>query len=1117
MIKTKEQVGGKEEVDDDVGPCNVLDTFTVSDYEEVLKLINKINDVSNKDSKFEEIYEKYSNILSKYQEQPHLLDNHIGKFVEILLEYLEIYKEQEKRLYNCDIYNCVYKFLYRLSAVRTYKVFVKFLPHELSYLDYVINMLEEQRLGDVENWETRYILLLWLSILILNPFDLSRLDTYDLSATPGGDGSVEAQETMNKTKKMYRIYEICRINFEVHDSCTAVAAFLCGKYLIRKDIQKIFLNKFIDYTVDESVTANKYTALLITSSILKHGKRDDMLQFAHKLLKFTIDFSYKNENAILNYQISMKIIQRIGLLLLPPRLASWRYKRGSRSLVANLNAANKGNDSANDSSQHVNNYENITETDVDENIFVPDEIEEIIEELLKGLKKDSTKIRWSAAKGIGRITNRLPKSMGDEVVGSVVEILNPLEQADAWHGSCLALAELAKRGLLLPYRLPNLVPLLLQALCYDEIKGYMSVGQNIRDAACYMSWAFARAYNPTDLQPFVEQMAAALITTTVFDREINCRRAAAAAFQESVGRLGNFPHGIDILTEADFFSVGLRTNAFLNLSHFIANFSEYKYVLIDHLVEKKINHWDTAIRELAAKSLNRLAERAPEYMADNVLPSLLEKTDSININVRHGAVIAIGEIILALKQIVTFQLNEKLIQEITMLIAKFQNRDQFRGMSGELMKQCCTDFIKNCSAAAIPASTECIDGWQILLDKCITNKSEVIRERAVEALANLCDSYYSNSDRVEANCTLIDKYLKELDNAKYNEDERMGYALAIGSLPKFMLKPKLEKIIKELCEKSIFPEDSNPNLAITFFSASRRDCIKSLSRIVNTIGFEEDDGNDIRVYLEFLFNAFLKGLDEYVIDKHGDIGSWVREAAMTALYNLIIKCPKNLLQAQIINSAMLGLFKQGCEKIDKIRSISGKILSQLIHSPPPSEIPHIQQHSALKEIFPKDCSKIAWYFAVETIPFFCELLSLPEYSFKVMLGLVSSIGGPNILSEQIIGLLIRYLRKHPEHLERIGGDVTKSYQVAFLDKRQTITSLEFMGRILSSGAFDKLIDDENSEFTNEIYRIANMEKLLVKNIPRIYREIDIYVALVRVSNFSFSINNDSKMIHFFIF
>ena len=41
------------------------------------------------------------------------------------------------------------------------------------------------------------------------------------------------------------------------------------------------------------------------------------------------------------------------------------------------------------------------------------------------------------------------------------------------------------------------------------------------------------------------------------------RRAAASAFQECVGRLGNFPHGIDILGVANYFSVGNINSAYL--------------------------------------------------------------------------------------------------------------------------------------------------------------------------------------------------------------------------------------------------------------------------------------------------------------------------------------------------------------------------------------------------------------------------------------------------------------------------------------------------------------------------------------------------------------------------
>lgn len=52
--------------------------------------------------------------------------------------------------------------------------------------------------------------------------------------------------------------------------------------------------------------------------------------------------------------------------------------------------------------------------------------------------------RWSAAKGIGRVTGRLPKELADEVVCSILELFTPRESDNAWHGGCLALAELGK-------------------------------------------------------------------------------------------------------------------------------------------------------------------------------------------------------------------------------------------------------------------------------------------------------------------------------------------------------------------------------------------------------------------------------------------------------------------------------------------------------------------------------------------------------------------------------------------------------------------------------------------------------------------------------------------------
>lgn len=83
---------------------------------------------------------------------------------------------------------------------------------------------------------------------------------------------------------------------------------------------------------------------------------------------------------------------------------------------------------------------------------------------------------------------------------------------------------------------------------FDVRRGQSSVGSHVRDAACYTYWAFARAYAPSILKPFVPELSRSIVLAFLFDREVNCRRAASAAFQECVGRQGaNVSHDCVIL------------------------------------------------------------------------------------------------------------------------------------------------------------------------------------------------------------------------------------------------------------------------------------------------------------------------------------------------------------------------------------------------------------------------------------------------------------------------------------------------------------------------------------------------------------------------------------------
>nr|XP_054763755.1 tubulin-specific chaperone D-like [Lytechinus pictus] len=405
-----------------------------------------------------------------------------------------------------------------------------------------------------------------------------------------GDQQIKNLPTMD------RILNVAKVYLGMSDKCRDAAAFLVSRFLTRHDVKQMRLPEFLDWCLQTLTSEGKKGTipsilkmagvLSVLAQLFKLGKRSDILQYAPVVLRVSVECDLSNHNNTPIRKLSMKLVQRLGLTFLPSRVMKWRYQRGSRSLADNLQPASAPAGIA--SKTTISNEDDYD----DENYDIPEEIEDVIEQLLTGLKDKDTIVRWSAAKGIGRLTGRLPQELADQVVGSALELFSMRETDGAWHGSCLALAELGRRGLLLPARLPEVIPVVRKALAYDVKKGTFSVGAHVRDSACYVCWSFARAYDPDVITPYVNEIAAALLITTVFDREVNCRRAASAAFQENVGRQGTFPHGIDIVTTADYFAVGNRTNTYLNISSYLADFDEYTLPLIDHLYQVKVGHWD---------------------------------------------------------------------------------------------------------------------------------------------------------------------------------------------------------------------------------------------------------------------------------------------------------------------------------------------------------------------------------------------------------------------------------------------------------------------------------------------------------------------------------------------
>ena len=93
------------------------------------------------------------------------------------------------------------------------------------------------------------------------------------------------------------------------------------------------------------------------------------------------------------------------------------------------------------------------------------QLEIVLDAILKALRDCDTAIRWSAAKGVGRVASRLPKNLAEDVVRSILMFnFDDLSGHAAWHGGCLAIAELARRGYLAVDVLPEVVVILKKVL-----------------------------------------------------------------------------------------------------------------------------------------------------------------------------------------------------------------------------------------------------------------------------------------------------------------------------------------------------------------------------------------------------------------------------------------------------------------------------------------------------------------------------------------------------------------------------------------------------------------------------------------------------------------------------
>ncbi|KAF8083932.1 hypothetical protein N665_0744s0007 [Sinapis alba] len=542
-VKLEEE---EEEDDEHDSKERVLQRYFLQEWNLVKSLLDDI--VSNGRVVVPSSVHKIQSIMDKYQEQGQLVEPYLESIVSPLMLIIrskaaELDTRSDEIL---EIIKPICIIIYTLVTVCGYKSVIKFFPHQVSDLELAVLLLEKchstasvssLRQESTGEMEAKCVTLLWLSILVLVPFDISSVDTSIAEDESFGVGDI--------APLVLKILGFCKDYLCSSGPMRRISGLLLSKLLTRPDMGKAFTS-FVEWTDEvlsfkEDSVVNHFRLLGVMealAAIFKTASRKVLLDVLPTVLNNVTVLSKSSAatRSPLLRKYLIKLTQRIGLVCLPHRLPSWRYVARTASLSENISTGPNQRLAPDHAGAAVSQPESPDDQE-DEDMDVPEILEEIIEMLLSGLRDTDTVVRWSAAKGIGRVSSRLTSVLSEEVLSSVLELFSPGEGDGSWHGGCLALAELARRGLLLPRSFPQVVPIIVKALHYDVRRGPHSVGSHVRDAAAYVCWAFGRAYYHKDMKNVLDQLAPDLLIVGSFDREVNCRRAAAAAFQENVGRL----------------------------------------------------------------------------------------------------------------------------------------------------------------------------------------------------------------------------------------------------------------------------------------------------------------------------------------------------------------------------------------------------------------------------------------------------------------------------------------------------------------------------------------------------------------------------------------------------
>jgi hypothetical protein len=550
-----------------------------------------------------------------------------------------------------DIQTALASILYTLCKVRGAKVIVGFLNNEPRYLDTILTKLEDltfDKSTEDPSWKVPYVLLLWLSHLLLTPFDLA-----SISVRPVRDGSQTARMALHTDLPTVaqRVIQVGAIHLSASTKAQDAAAAMLVRLATRPDMQRF---RVADALVEDAIASLapsaespstiyqqlgplRFLAGIATSADVSHV----LPSIYRSCEKLSADgaVSPVTENAV-GKKLIVKIFRNIAILTL-------RLPSVSGPLLSFLETTSV--------------------------------LEDVIDHLLQSLGDRDTPVRYAAAKAISLIISELEPEMGHEVIQAVLETFKEdiprsavgvdyqTVNALKWHGLTLTLSHALFKRSASPSQLLDILNALVSALNFEQRTATgSSVGTNVRDAANFGIWSLSRRYTSdellsvdmNDLRPVassskhetvIQAMAVQLLLSACLDPAGNIRRGSSAALQELIGRHPNqVTEGIAIVQIVDYQAVGLRKRGLIDVAGKAAALDlVYWKSLVNGLIGwRGLSSVDVISREAAALSLANFVTIAENRDGlTHVAERLLAGVETSAIESMHGIICSLSNLL----------------------------------------------------------------------------------------------------------------------------------------------------------------------------------------------------------------------------------------------------------------------------------------------------------------------------------------------------------------------------------------------------------------------------------------------------------------------------------------